>query len=276
MKKIIVLALAIMALSAEAWTQRPNQPIATCAVQVPYGAPTVTKPDSTLLCRQGYFTLHDNTAKIPVWTAWVITPQHVNGCVPRSNAFATDQGLVDGKRSTPQDYAGNGYDQGHIANDSHQSWDTQVEYESFLMSNMTPQLPGLNRGIWKLLETSTGAWTYSTQHNIAIYAGPVYDVTKDKKIGKNNVDVPYGFYKIVIDTQTGGTLAFLFPHKEKQGNDLTVVQTTVKDIEDNTGIVFNIPPGHNKAIKEPFWPVDFKSVAAAKKALCKGAAGTTD
>ena len=276
MKKILLsLVLFATAIGAGAWTQRPPAPPAQCAVHVPYGAPVLNKQiDGTLICRQGYFTLHDNTAKIPVWTAWQILPQNINGCVPRSNAFAADQSLPDGKRSTPQDYAGNGYDQGHIANDAHQSWDPQVEYESFLMSNMSPQLPGLNRGIWKLLESATGAWGFSSQHTLIVYAGDIYNVAKDKKIGKNAVDVPYGFFKIVIDKNTGATLAFLFPHKENQGNDLTVVQTTVADIEDNTGITFAIPPGHNKTVKEPIWPVDFKSVAQNKKQVCKGAPST--
>mgnify|MGYP003343079972 CR=1 FL=1 len=39
----------------------------------------------------------------------------------------------------------------------------------------------------------------------------------------------------------------------------------------NTGIVFAVPPGHNKQVKEPIWTIDFKSVAANKKQLCKGA-----
>lgn len=272
MKKIILaLALFVSAFSAQAWTQRPPFPPQQCGQHVPYGMPQVQKADATLICRQGYFTLHDNQAKIPVWTAWQILPKNINGCVPRSNAFAADQSLPANKRSAPSDYAGNGYDQGHIANDAHQSWDQQVEYESFLMSNMSPQLPGLNRGIWKLLESATGAWGFSRQHTLIVYAGNIYDVTKDKKIGADAVDVPYGFFKIVIDEQTGDTLAFIFPHKENQGNDLTVVQTTVADIEDNTGIVFAIPPGHNKQVKEPIWPIDFKSVAQNKKQLCKGA-----
>jgi len=153
MKRIILSIVMLAAtLPALAWQQRAPQTGAACGANLVYGLPAVTKPDATLICRQGYVTLHDNQAKVPVWTAWVLTPNHINGCVPRSNAFAADQSLPAGKRSDPRDYAGTGYDQGHIANDAHQSWDQQVELESFLMSNMAPQLPGLNRGAYKLLE----------------------------------------------------------------------------------------------------------------------------
>jgi endonuclease G len=260
---LLVMAFATVSYAAD---QRAPLPAAQCAQHVPYGQPVVTKPDAALICRQGYFLYHDNAAKIPVWVAWNITPEHVNGCVARTDAFAADQS-IPGKSATPADYAGSGYDKGHLANDAHQSWDLAVEKESFLMTNMSPQLPGLNRGIWKLLETATGAWTFSRQHTLIVYAGNIYDTASAKKIG-NGVVVPMALYKIVVDKNTGETLAFLFPHKENQGNDLTVVQTTVSDIEAQSGITFPVP-GDKKA-KPALWPVDFKAVADNKKSLCKG------
>jgi endonuclease G len=272
MKKLIIALVAIMLPSlALAWDQRPNQDPKVCKAFMPYGEIVASgKHDTTPLCRQGYFIMHDNAAKIPLWAAWNITPEHVNGCVKRTNAFVADAALPADKRSTPSDYAGSGYDQGHIANDAHQSWDQQVEYESFLMSNMSPQLPGLNRGIWKLLETSTGAWTFSRKHTLVIYAGDVYTVGKDKTIGNNKVTVPNKLWKVVIDTQTNEVLAFLFPQAENQGNDLTKVQVTIADLEAATGLSIPVPPGTNKLNKPPLWPVDFKAVAENKKAICKG------
>ena len=272
MKKLLVILLALLIPSlAYAWNQRPNQPDSVCAAFLPYGKITDTqKHDTTPLCRQGYFIMHDNAAKEPLWAAWDITPQHVNGCVARSNAFVADMALPADKRSTPSDYAASGYDQGHIANDAHQSWDQQVEYESFLMSNMSPQLPGLNRGIWKLLESSTGAWTFSRNHTLLIYAGNIYIVGKDKTIGVNKVTVPNKMWKIVIDEQTKEVFAFLFPQAENQGNDLTKVQVSVADVEAATGLVIPVPLNTDKKAKPALWPVDFKSVAENKKATCKG------
>jgi endonuclease G len=251
MKKILLIIAALIIPSlAYAWDQRPNQPDTVCAAFLPYGKITDTaKHDTTPLCRQGYFIQHDNVAKIALWAAWNITPEHVNGCVKRTNAFVADAALTADKRSTPSDYAGSGYDQGHIANDAHQSWDQQVEYESFLMSNMSPQLPGLNRGIWKLLETSTGAWTFSRKHTLIIYAGDVYAIGKDKTIGNNKVIVPNKIWKVVIDTQTKEVFAFLFPQAENQGNDLTKVQVSVADLEAATGLVIPVPPGADKKSK---------------------------
>ena len=138
---------------------------------------------------------------------------------------------------------------------------------------MSPQLPGLNRGIWKLLEGSTGAWTFSRNHTLVIYAGNIYTVGKDKVIGANKVTVPNKMFKIVIDTQTKEVYAFLFPQAENQGNDLTKVQVSVADVEAASGLVFPLPAGADKKAKPALWPVDFKAVAAAKKTLCKGDPG---
>jgi len=275
MKKILLVLIALLIPSfAYAWDQRPNQPDSVCAAFLPYGKISDTaKHDTTPLCRQGYFIMHDNVAKEPLWAAWDITPEHVNGCVARTNAFVADAALPADKRAAPSDYAASGYDQGHIANDAHQSWDVQVEYESFLMSNMSPQLPGLNRGIWKLLEGSTGAWTFSRNHTLIIYAGDIYTAGKSKTIGTDKVIVPDFLFKIVIDKQTGETFAFLFPQAEGQGNDLTKVQVTVADVEKASGLVFPIPSNAKKTDKLPLWAVDFKSVAAAKKTKCKGDPG---
>jgi len=274
MKKLFVMMLALLAVSVLPVAAQQRAPLdpSACAIHAPWGQPTVTKPDAALICRQGYFLYHDNQAHIPAWVAWNITPEHVNGCVARTNAFAADASLPKGKSATPADYAGSGYDQGHLANDAHQSWDLTVEKESFLMTNMSPQLPGLNRGIWKLLETATGAWVFSRQHTLIVYAGNVYNTAASttKKIGANGVVVPDALYKIVIDKNTNEVLAFLFPHKENQGNDLSVVQVTVADVEKASGIVFPLPAGVSKTTKAALWPVDFKAVADNKKAVCKG------
>lgn len=240
-----------------------------CQVHAPWGVPSVVKQDSTLICRKGYFTLHDNLAKIPVWTSWTVTPQTVNGCLPRGNDFAADLSLPPGKRATPNDYARSGFDQGHVANDAHQSWDPQAKIDSFLMTNMMPQLPGLNRGIWKLLETATGAWVYSRQQSYIVYAGPIYILGQERVIGNGRVTVPRGFFKILINQATNEHWAFVFPHAENLGNDLRAVQSTVAQVEQLTGIQFPMPANTNKSQVLALSPIDFKGVAQAKRTLCK-------
>lgn len=268
-KFVISVFVFVLGLCSVAVAQQQLMPlnVKQCQIHSPWGVPQVVKADSNLICRKGYLLLHDNQAKIPTWVSWMVNPNTVNGCMPRNDAFQTDLSLAANKRAVSGDYINSGYDRGHLANTVHQSVDAQLVFESFYMSNMSPQLPGMNRGLWKLLETATGAWVHSRQATMIVYAGNIYDVNNSKKIGKGQVVVPTALFKIVIDQRSGDHLAFLFPNQENLGNDLRTVQTTIAEIERYTGIVFPIPV--NKTAKTTLWPVDFKAVAEAKRAACR-------
>ena len=129
MKKLFVL-LFLLALKAWAWDQTAPLPPERCQVHNPYGWAQSQK-QATAICRRAYFVAYDAAAKIPVYVSYTLTPPNALGCVARTNAFVADQSVPGG--ATPQDYAGTGYDKGHAAPDGDLSWDTQVEYESFLM-----------------------------------------------------------------------------------------------------------------------------------------------
>ena len=258
-------SLLLLTSAVFAAEQQPPKPVASCAAQVPYGTPS-TAANHPVICRTAYILEHDPVAKIPNWVAWTLTPDHAIGCVARSNAFATDQSLPNGAHSTPADYAHSGYDQGHLANDADMSWDDQVEHESFYMSNMSPQLPSVNRGTWKNLESAERAWVYSSKHPFTIYAGNVYS-SSSKTIGDDKVVVPDSLFKILTDNTTKKTYAFLFPHKDGLDSDFTKYQVTVADVEKASGITFPVPD--SKTAKNPVPAADLKTIAADKKKQCK-------
>jgi len=242
-----------------------DSPAVACQTQIPYGMPVNKSTNHVDLCKTAYMTEVDLNAKIPVWVSYVLTAEHAVGCVKRSNAFSPDPELPRGSRAELKDYAKSGYDIGHQANDGDMSWDVQVERESFLLSNMAPQLPGFNRGIWKKLEDQTRGWALTRNDPLLIYVGPIYN-SGDKTIGPNKVVVPHGFYKIIIDTYTSEVMAFRFNHEASQGN-LNLYLTTVDQLQQETGIVFPLParPFFSKKI----WPADTKNAKVAKRSACK-------
>ena len=267
MKKILLsLVFLLSSLSAHAWTQRPNAAQAQCISQAPYGFPQ-TNPPTYPICRQGYFVGYDAAAKLPKYVTYTLLPQNALGCVVRTNAFVKDETTPNG--ATPQDYVGTGYDKGHAAPDGDLSWDQQVEYESFLMTNMYPQHGSLNRGIWKLLETSIRGWTVQRNQSYTIYVGGVYNNT-DKVIGKGIV-VPHGFYKIVINNQTNEVAGWYFPHTEPYvnlGNDLTKFRVGVAQLQGLAGVNFAFPKGAKELAPGQEWTVDFGALTNAKRAKC--------
>ena len=267
MKKLLVIVLlTIISTASYAWTQRPPLPVASCSIHTPYGLPDSSTPVK-FICREGYLSLYDPAAKIPKVVTYTLRPENVLGCVVRSNGFDSDESITNSP--TLQDYAGTGYDKGHLAPDGDMSYSKQVEYESFLMTNMTPQAPSLNRGIWKLLETSVRSWVLNTNQSFTIYSGSVYK-KKDKKIG-SGVIVPRVYYKIVINNHTGEVAAWAFPHDAPYGNlgtNLIKFRTSVEIIEREAGIKFDLPSNANELLPNLEWQTDFGYLTEAKRKKC--------
>jgi endonuclease G len=266
MKYILSLFLVITALTANAWTQRPPEPVANCVQHSPYGWP-VANPAVQPICRQAYLVGYDAAAKLPRYVTYTLLPQNALGCVARTNAFATDQSIAGG--AVPADYIGTGYDKGHMSPDGDLSWDVQVEFESFLMTNMSPQAGSLNRGIWKLLETSVRGWAVQRNQSYTIVAGGIYDAN-DKKIG-NGVIVPHSFYKIVINNQTKEVAAWEFPHVAPYpnlGNDLTKFRIPISQLQTRASVAYSFPAGTKELAPGAEWPVDFGALTKAKRAKC--------
>jgi endonuclease G len=264
-KQIAYSILFAFSVSAAAQSQDPPLPIEQCVAQIPYGQPVVKKHDTAVICRKAYLLEHDNKAKIPQWVSYTLKPENATGCEKRMSVFKSDRSLPADKRAELKDYAKSGYDTGHIANSADMSWNPEAARESFILSNMTPQLPQFNRGIWKKLEDQTRAWAINRSHTLLIYAGPIYNQKQDKTMGANLVTVPNGFYKIIIDTQTNEAMVFRFNHEAASGS-LTKFLSSLAQVQKETGIVFPVPKSVKYADK--IWPSATKSAKAAKAEVC--------
>ena len=110
--------------------------------------------------------------------------------------------------------------------------------ESFYLSNMSPQVPGFNRGVWKKLESKVRTWTYASD-SIYVVTGPVFNKTT-KTIGPNHVTVPHAYYKVLLRFQNDKTTAIAFLLENKKSSDsLSYFATSIDAIELATGIDFN-------------------------------------
>ena len=271
MRKLITGLLFLLATTgAFAWTQRQPFPIAQCQAHAPYGFPQSAGVQP--LCQQAYLVGYDAVAKLPRFVTYELLPQNALGCVARTNAFAANQFIQNGAK--PDDYAATGYDKGHMAPDGDLSWDPQVEFESFLMTNMSPQAGSLNRGIWKLLETSVRGWTVQRNQSFTVYVGGIYSAS-DKKIG-TGVVVPHAFYKIVINNQTKEVAGWMFPHTAPYpnlGNDLTKFRMPIAQIMQQAVVTYAFPQGAIELQPGKEWAVDFGALTKAKRTKCGAGAG---
>ena len=155
----------------------------------------------------------------------------------RSNKFVPDP-QVKGSTAMNEDYTRSGYDRGHLAPAGDMKWSAKAMRESFYLSNICPQKPKLNRGIWKDLEEQCRLWALDNG-SLLIVTGPV--ITGDmKRLGKNRVAIPKAFYKVLCyHTEKGYKgIGFLFENRDYKDNSLKSMAIPIDSVEKATGIDF--------------------------------------
>ncbi|MFZ9657177.1 MAG: DNA/RNA non-specific endonuclease, partial [Crocinitomicaceae bacterium] len=144
-------------------------------------------PGEIILSHTAYSFSYNEEHEQANWVAYLLTKTHLGSGVERSDRFMEDP-IVSTGTATNADYAKSGYDRGHLAPAADMSWSETVMQESFYYSNMSPQLPGFNRGIWKRLEEQVRTWA-EFYDSIYVVTGPVLS-PELPKIGPNQVSVP--------------------------------------------------------------------------------------
>lgn len=172
----------------------------------------------------------------PDWVAYELTGQEAEMQRTRCNCFKKDTSVITGSATTA-DYSSTGFDKGHLSPAADNNISDSANAASFLMSNMSPQLPGFNRGIWADLEdwVRQQAIKYG---KIYIVSGPVF-INDLGTIGKDSVTIPGYFYKVLLrfDGDQAKTIAFLIPQIGSIGKIQDYI-VTVNTIETLTGIDF--------------------------------------
>jgi endonuclease G len=195
--------------------------------------------------RQGYVLAQDSSLKIPLWVQYEIAPEELDGPEERTENFQPDTTIPYGYRSELSDYSGSGFDRGHMAPAGDMKRNRQAMAESFLLSNISPQVEiGFNRHIWKNLESAVRGWVRQ-RGPLVIITGPVFAVNNNRVtyqvIGANHVAVPTHFFKIVVDAkdiENVEALAFMLPNETLSERTFDEFLAPIDDIERATGLDF--------------------------------------
>ncbi|AEC02641.1 DNA/RNA non-specific endonuclease [Parasphaerochaeta coccoides] len=198
----------------------------------------------------GYTLSYSEDHEQPWWVAYELTAEEVYGLFERGDDFRADPSIPTGS-ATPADYTGSGYDRGHLIPAADLSWSAQAMSESFFMSNMSPQTPQLNRGMWSSLEAIVRQ-NAVTEGRVAVVTGPVLTDGPYETIGTNKVAVPKYYYKVLLD-YTGPTtkaIGFILPN-QRPGGSIQDYVVTVSEVEDVTGLDFfhRLPDDIEKALE---------------------------
>ncbi len=149
-----------------------------------------------LVRRVGYTLKYAEKYELPAWVAYVLQQDQINGDEARDNQFMPDPAVRSGTAVT-SDYTRSGYDRGHMAPAADFKNSYQVMKETFYMSNICPQQPQFNRGIWLELEKMVRIWAYKYK-KIYVVTGPVLEPGLPTIGRTNKVAVPRQFYKVLL------------------------------------------------------------------------------
>jgi endonuclease G len=181
----------------------------------------IAVPETIELCNSFYVIRYNDTAKANIFSAEILQPS--GHTAERLNNFHADARTQS--KATPAMYDASGFDRGHMT-PAGDAIDADTMSETFLMTNMTPQLPTVNRISWRMLEESVRNMAVAAKHPIHVVTFAVYSATP--KFMKT-VPIPSGYYKVVyLDT---GIRAFYASNTDHA----VVTETTVAAVETAIG-----------------------------------------
>ena len=233
---------------------------------LPFGLPQIVNTqkvpkDIQVLKRKGYWVGFSPTLGYPVWSAYAIPVKRVMKWPPERPAFLQDKQVFDSP--TPDVYTGSGYDRGHMAPNYAiaTGYGRIAQRETFLMTNIAPQRPDLNRGPWRILEQKLADELSSIGDTVYVLVCTVPDAS-GAWLKKGRVRIPKGFAMIVAAVHDRQLRVFgiYMPQETASSKRPRYCFCSVRALEEATGLNFfpNLSPTLQDAVEIPeanrFWP----------------------
>jgi endonuclease G len=156
------------------------------------------------------------------WALEIVDPDKTD--IERIDAFRPDYRIPEIFRADLVDYEHSGYDRGHLIASANQIETALQNSETFLLSNMSPQAPQFNRGIWKELEQDIRELDADPKiYETYVICGPVFDfMVSVKTIGSKDdngvsLPIPNAYFKSILTENNRGSLkmwSFIIPNED--------------------------------------------------------------
>jgi DNA/RNA endonuclease G (NUC1) len=229
---IVVVLLAIAGVVALAFYERNIHQQSSAAVANPnllLGNPSGATADpfnrSNYLLNKPYFAIGYNADNgTPNWVSWRVTSDDL-GHAPRKQLFEADESLPSSfYHVTQHDYSGSGFDRGHMCPHGDRTANTDMSYATFVMTNVIPQAPNVNRKAWEQLESYSRELVERQHAHLYIMAGPcgrggVGSEGPRETIGRGRVVVPAECWKIIVGRLQQRRRRRSCPHRPHHARD---------------------------------------------------------
>ena len=205
----------------------------------PYGEPA-DRLGLKRLASRGHTVGYDDSLPSPRWSSYRVFP-YKDAYLERPSSFKSDTRTAS--RVTTSEFVRSGYDRGHLAPNYAISvcYGEEAQRETFLLSNIVPQLHALNAGLWKDMEQRIMKRYVERYGTVWVQVGPVFTAPPEKKVGR--IPVPSSFWMVIseYDESVHGirAIAYLVPHEEKwRDTELTRYVVSIRRVEEVTGLDF--------------------------------------
>lgn len=190
---------------------------------------------------QGFVVRYDTLHKVPRYTIHRLSPTQLadstGNPTKRSNVYFIDPRLRN-ISATKSDYYRSGFDRGHHAPAGDFVYSQALKDESFVYSNISPQNPELNRGVFASLEKQIRLKVSKCDCDAYVITGSYFE-SESKSIGQGSVGVPSALYKVAYLPSINRVYAYWFPN-ETPPAPVTIrsYQLTLDELESKTGLDF--------------------------------------
>lgn len=203
---------------------------------VNYAEPDCTN-GSVLIEHSGFTISFIDEYKHAEWVSYTLIGRKIDS----ANFKRTEKFVVDPKHNNcakNSDYNKSGYDRGHLFPAAN-AWSKVIMDESFYYTNMSPQEPSFNRGIWKRMETKVRDW--ASEYDTVYVVTGAYLTANLQTIG-DGVVIPSYYYKaILVNTQkTQQAIAFFVRNTKSDSKKLENFVVSIDVLELITGLDFFI------------------------------------
>lgn len=202
-----------------------------------YAGTPISSKHVLLLENTGYTVGYSDSLRNPLWVAYRLFRVEDPASYPRPSSFSVDYRTT--ARVSHKDYTNSGYDRGHMAPNASigYCYGQSAQRNTFLMSNVVPQTPTLNSGIWSTLDNLIWSWANAFDE-VWVVTGPIF--CHDGQRLQSGVPVPCEFYKIVVDVFDGAPrmIAFIIPNDVEKGRKPVDFLFSVSEVEARTGFDF--------------------------------------
>ncbi len=198
-----------------------------------------------LMVKANYVLSYNDGLGIPNWVSWRLRREDL-GTAPRKQGFDPDSSLPSSFNRVVTDWYKNvGFDRGHMCPAGDRTATQEMSFSTFIMTNIIPQAPNVNRKAWEQLESYCRDLVRQRQR-LYIIAGPDGKGGRGgrgfaESIANGAVSVPAECWKIVVVVPEDG-------------------EDDVRKITSDTRVITVVMPNDNEVVGEAWSP--FRTSAA--------------